>query len=79
MIKLLRWLVTGTRLLMLEMHQVTNINLSMVLKKISGVLMLMLLCNIEKVLLKTTMLVQVGLELITRNGRKLLETMIELK
>lgn len=41
--------------------------------------MLMLLCNIEKVLLKTTMLVQVGLELITRNGRKLLETMIELK
>lgn len=53
--------------------------LYMVLKKMSGVLMLMVLCNIEPVLTKPTIEVQVGQELTTRFGLKPLETMTELK
>lgn len=79
MIKLLRWPVTGSRLTMMVMLQATNIFLYMVLKKMSGVLMLMVLCNIEPVLTKPTIEVQVGQELTTRYGLKPLEIMTELK
>lgn len=79
MIKLLRWLDTGSRLLMMMILQVIDMNLFMVLKKISGVLMLKVLCNIDKVLPNQIIEVIDGSELITRNGLKLLETMTELK